>query len=233
MEKSARIFKRVATDLQKKIRFTDADTVKIGPYGEMSQCAFYFVPSTFTERSETPNGQDKRAIPPELILVGKISVDALSKSIVSGKDPIALSDQPVTRKINQKELPPGVSYEFYDKGGRRHGDRLYTPILLATTWGEANTFCQKLKFSGVSGWRLPTRAELWDFATKPEEGRSAYREMLDNPFGISQMNGTHIWTSTNGTSSNQHVMVKNSAEGKFTSSGDRADKDSASVACTR
>lgn len=207
-ENSTRIFKRVARELQHNVRFSHADFPYIGPHVGTTRCAFTFVPSTFTERNSNSQFQDPNVIPSYLVLAGKISVKELLKSLTSGETEELLPVQPVPRKKGQRELPQGMSYDFYDNGGRWHGDKMYTPIFQGATWRDANAFCNGLTFAGVSGWRLPTFENLRDFSMNSSKEIPRHSEILQDRSHYAHFDGVRIWTSTS-QSSESHVAVLN------------------------
>lgn len=67
---------------------------------------------------------------------------------------------------------PGVTYDTLTKlAWQRELPTSYSPICASgagCTWDEAKRYCNELTLAGVTGWRLPTRAELLTIADRTE-----------------------------------------------------------------
>jgi hypothetical protein len=73
------------------------------------------------------------------------------------------------------------------------------------TWSDAQTYCQSLSLGGLSGWRLPTLAELFSLvegANTPSIEATAFPNTPAEPF----------WTSTTAFSNDAYVVYFNSGE---------------------
>lgn len=227
---TGRLVNAVTATIQHTVRFSSVADLRVGPYGSMRQCVLYLVPSTFTQRSQGA-GYGKYVLQSNLILIGQIPLAQLSASVTAADGPKPPEPQPAQRTVNQRELPPGVSYEFYNLQGREHDGRLYTPVLKVANWNDAKRFCETLQFAGVTGWHLPDAEELQKFARDIGEHEMLYDP---HPYADGTNMPSNYWTSQSYPSDpGWHSVRANRLRGKFLDGRLKKDTEFAGVVCAR
>lgn len=125
-----------------------------------------------------------------LFVILVILATACNKNTGVAENAIEHKAAPGSVQAQSQSSLPTATNGFVSQGGLT-----WMPVYDSTkTWSDANDYCNKTTINGQTGWRLPTKGELWnlyDSGAMKDRGDAGYYTWSSTPNG----SGTHYLVS--------------------------------------